>query len=148
MSKFLFVFTVIISLGVILYPLCIKAPEDPFIVMAPIPVEAEHTLAEVKPPEVEEIEPVISQNTIVDVIVQGWVIRVGTFSVQQNAEKLVKKLKNDGLPVYTKTVSYSGKNLTLVMVGPHADKETADLKRTEIEKHYGLKGQLLKESKA
>jgi cell division septation protein DedD len=144
---------VLSAVGVIFLPwyLTHRAEEHvELISLAPEPVVQ---LTEIAPQEIvpreivpQEMPKVVAPPPVV-VHSAGWVIRVGTFSVPQNAEKLADKLKRSGMPAYTKTKVYAGKSLTLVMVGPHPEKSLAQEKQAEIEKQYGLKGQLLQEEK-
>ncbi|WP_333608951.1 SPOR domain-containing protein [Arsukibacterium sp.] len=58
----------------------------------------------------------------------AWVVRVGSFSNPQNANALLKKLRDAGHPAFTRNITNSaGQQLTSVLVGP-------DLRKAELER--------------
>lgn len=58
----------------------------------------------------------------------AWIVRVGSFSNPQNANALLKKLRDAGHPAFTRNITNSaGKQLISVMVGP-------EIRRAELEK--------------
>lgn len=73
----------------------------------------------------------------------GWVVQVGTFAMHENAVKLAKILKREGYPAYSKNRYRSGRNLTLVLVGPNSDQNAACQVRDVIENQYGLRGEVI-----
>lgn len=54
-----------------------------------------------------------------------WVVQLGSFSSAANADKLVAKLRQDGLSAYREEVTRSGSSIYRVRVGPFLDREEA-----------------------
>jgi len=55
----------------------------------------------------------------------AWVIQVGSFSNQANAEGLVKKLQKKKFPAFLEQTDVKGKTLYRVRVGPEIDQKLA-----------------------
>ena len=68
--------------------------------------------------EKEEAAPMVG--------ISGWVIQVGSFSQQENAEKLVKELQDKKYAAFTDQVDLKGQILHRVLVGPEVDKKRAE----------------------
>jgi len=54
-----------------------------------------------------------------------WVVQVGSFSSEANADGLVAKLRLEGLSAYRETVSGSGGTVYRVRVGPYVERDEA-----------------------
>lgn len=74
----------------------------------------------------------------------AWVIQLATFSNQDNAKNLVKKLRKEGFQahIYPKEPKEGG--FSRVVVGPNISKKQLELQLVKIEKKFKLKGQMLK----
>lgn len=71
----------------------------------------------------------------------AWIIQLATFKSQENATKLVDKLKKDGLPAYTKQFENSkGATYTIVLVGPKIHKEEVSSLQQQLQTKYRLNG--------
>lgn len=140
---------VMIAVGIILLPLFFSKQKDSEMNLAAIPPAEVHNIEYTEEPMIMFSETKMQEPDIkTPHSSSAWVIRVGTFAVYENAEKLVGKLNENGIEAYVKPVIYSGKSLTLVMIGPHADEKTAQMKLSDIQKRYGLRGQVLQEDKS
>jgi DedD protein len=69
---------------------------------------------------------------------QTWVVQVGSFSNQTNADVLKKELQGKGYHVFTKAAS-DGKGSVRVFVGPKLSRERADSLKIELEQKFKLK---------
>jgi DedD protein len=67
------------------------------------------------------------------------VVQVAAFSDRYGARTLVAKLKRDGFPGYTETVTTDKGMLHRVRVGPYASREVADAARAKL-KAAGFSG--------
>jgi DedD protein len=54
-----------------------------------------------------------------------WVVQVGSFSSEANADSLVGKLRDEGLTAYREAVSSGGSTIYRVRVGPFLEREEA-----------------------
>jgi DedD protein len=105
---------------------------------APVTKPSEHEKVQTAPQKKAPSEPKKSKP-----VTSGWVVQVGTFAVHDNAINLVKKLKRNGFPAYTKNLYRSGQNLTVVLVGPHSQQEAAMRTLDVIADQYGLRGEVI-----
>lgn len=70
--------------------------------------------------------------------VTAWVIQVGSFSSEDNAKALVKKLKKGGYTAFIEQLRDDAKLAFRVRVGPELTKVTADKVRDELAKDVEL----------
>ncbi len=100
--------------------------------LAPKPVASEPTTVAVVEKTKTSIEPAVTR---------GWVVRVGTFSVSENASRILQELRAKGfLASSTKINTASGGSVTRVWVGPVAERVQAARLRSDIERKTGEKG--------
>ncbi|MFQ6022064.1 MAG: SPOR domain-containing protein [Acidiferrobacterales bacterium] len=97
--------------------------------VAPKPSASETTQAAAKP---------VSADTP-----KGWVVQVGTFSDNTNAERLRDQLRKSGFLVNLEGVKLKGAKAVRVRVGPYRQKHVALKAQSEIEQQVGLKGVVL-----
>ncbi len=72
-------------------------------------------------------------------------IQVGSFSNQDNATKLVQRLRKAGLDTMPpQPVIVNGKQLYRVKVGPELDKANAEKLLKEVKKVAGLQGTVIR----
>lgn len=102
-------------------------------------IQPSHTEA----PPTKPLEKAPSQPKKSKSVRSGWSVQVGTFAVHDNAINLVKKLKRNGFPAYTKNLYRGGQNLTVVLVGPHAQQEAALRTLDAIADQYDLRGEVI-----
>lgn len=72
--------------------------------------------------------------------VPAWVIQLGSFSKQENAETLEKKLREAGYPAFIEPLQQDGKKSYRVRVGPEVMRTEADKLRDQINKRFELNG--------
>ncbi|MCR4301586.1 MAG: SPOR domain-containing protein [Sulfuricaulis sp.] len=89
-----------------------------------------------KKPEPAPAEKPAAENLLED----GWMVQVGTFSNTKNAVRLRDKLKRLGHSVHTETVTLGGKKALRLRVGPFADRAKADKAQAQIRKETGVAG--------
>lgn len=69
----------------------------------------------------------------------AWVVSVGSFSKQQNANELMLKLRQAGFVTYMRTVTNSnGLELTSVLVGPELKKERLEQQLPKLQQIAGI----------
>lgn len=75
----------------------------------------------------------------------AWVIQVGSFSNQDNALKLVQRLREAGLDTMDpQPAVVNGKQLYRVKVGPELDKRNAEKLLPKVKKVAGLQGTVIR----
>lgn len=117
-------------------------PESP-----PVP-DPEEPVAEAEPgqPPVQEPEPpaALVEETpppaTKTAAVAAWVIQLGSFSRQENAEGLEKKLREAGYPAFVEPLQQDGVTSYRVRVGPEITRSEADKLRDQINKQFELNG--------
>lgn len=111
-----------------------------------VPSKPAHTVAAAKP--VEAAKPVAKAQAPTQItqtqpqaglskngLPQGFVVQVGSFSAEANAEQLLKKLKAKGFQAY-RSRSKSGTHA--VLVGPHIDRQQAQRTAQNLKRDLGL----------
>ncbi len=78
------------------------------------------------------------------VIVSAWVIQVGSFGNQENAEDLNKDLRKAGFRSFIEPLRKNGKTTYRVRIGPELKRSDAEATRDRIKKEFKLEGILLK----
>jgi DedD protein len=74
--------------------------------------------------------------------IASWIIQVGSFSSQENADKLVAELRAAKFSAFSKKAVVGGETLYRVRVGPEVDQKKAQEILARIEKQFKLKGRL------
>jgi DedD protein len=101
-------------------------------IVAPKPAVSEPTTVAVVEKTKTSVEPAVTR---------GWVVRVGTFSVSENASRILQELRAKGFRASsTKINTASGSSATRVWVGPVAERVQAARLRNDIERKTGEKG--------
>lgn len=72
--------------------------------------------------------------------VTAWVVQLGSFTTQANADGLVQRLKKAGYTAFIEPLDDGGKPTYRVRVGPELTKLTAERMRDDIAKNIELKG--------
>lgn len=120
---------------------------DNFEVAQPEPAVA----VPVQPPAVDEDKPAADVPAKPDAKVTGsptlttqglpqsWVVQVGSFSSQANADALKAKLREKGFPAFTKSNPADKPVAVRVFVGPKLSRERADQIKQELQKTFDLK---------
>ncbi|MCB1859010.1 MAG: SPOR domain-containing protein [Gammaproteobacteria bacterium] len=102
-----------------------------------------------KPPSLERRPPVAKPPPTVSESSQGkgeltsWVIQVGSFSDQENAERLVNLLREKEFSTSIQQETIKGNTLYRVLIGPEIDRKQADIllkKLDDVVKPLGLNG--------
>jgi cell division septation protein DedD len=70
----------------------------------------------------------------------GWVVQMGSFAQPHNASALLSKLRKAGYPAFTRNVHRQGMDLTIVMVGPHANRTDADRLCSTLSMKFQIEG--------
>ena len=76
-------------------------------------------------------------------IVSGWVVQLGSFSVEKNAVKLRDQLRKKGHASFVEKYSRNGKTSYRVRVGPELTRESADKLKEKLKKETKLDGLVL-----
>lgn len=72
-----------------------------------------------------------------------WVVQLGSFSSDANAQGLRETLLTQGYNAYTRSSSVDGKSVTRVYVGPVIDREGANRLRDELARRHGSQGMVM-----
>jgi len=92
-------------------------------------------------PRVVDLQPeVAAQVTSPSDPLVRWVVQVGSFSSSDNADKLVERLRGDGLSAYKEAVSSSGSTIYRVRVGPYVEREEAIRVDARVRERFSLDG--------
>jgi DedD protein len=73
-------------------------------------------------------------------VVSGWVVQLGSFSVEKNALKLRNKLRNNGHASFVEQYKHDGKTSYRVRVGPEQTRELAEQLKTRLKDETKLNG--------
>lgn len=76
--------------------------------------------------------------------VDAWVVQLGSFTTQANADGLVERLKKSGYTAFIEPSDDGGKTTYRVRVGPELTKLTAKRIRDDIAKDVELKGIIMR----
>jgi DedD protein len=79
-----------------------------------------------------------------DGLPQGWSVRLGTFSEQDNATKLLERLLNSGYKAYVRDIGREEATLTGVFVGPWLDRNRVDDYQKELQDEFKLAGYVVR----
>lgn len=85
--------------------------------------------------QVKSVAPSLLQSAVP----QAWVIQVASFSRQVNAARLVKKLRAQGLDVYTRHSQVDGLMITRVYVGPEINQNKIKKIQRQLRQQFQLK---------
>lgn len=70
----------------------------------------------------------------------AWVVQIGSFSSQANADRLVKKLRDAGYPAFVEPVKQGTEKVYRVRVGPELQRSDAQALRDKLMKELKMKG--------
>jgi DedD protein len=62
----------------------------------------------------------------------GWMVQLGVFSIQANAERLAQELKSQGFHTLVSEMNGSGRTLWRVRAGPVAERAAAEQLSTKL----------------
>jgi DedD protein len=79
-----------------------------------------------------------------DGLPQGWSVRLGTFSDQSNATKLLERLIDSGYKAYARDIEREQATLTAVFVGPWLDRNRVDGYQKELQDEFKLAGYVVR----
>lgn len=79
-----------------------------------------------------------------DGLPQGWSVRLGTFSDEDNASKLLQRLLGAGYKAYVRDIERDQDTLTAVFVGPWLDRSRVDAYQKELQDEFNLAGYVVK----
>lgn len=83
---------------------------------------------------IENKEPTVSQATPKPLSQSAWVVKVGSFSKEQNANALVAKLREAGFATFSrKIVNSQGQTMISVVVGPDLQKEKLEKNLSKLQ---------------
>jgi len=73
----------------------------------------------------------------------GWMIQAGSFSSRENAEKLVRKLRDAGFDTHLESAQVKKLKVYRVRVGPEIDKSNADKMAKQISKKFFVSAKVI-----
>ena len=71
---------------------------------------------------------------------EGWVVQVGSFGVEANAQDQVRQLRAAGHTAFVERTQADGRDLWRVKVGPEAQRERALVLRERLQRDLALSG--------
>jgi DedD protein len=71
---------------------------------------------------------------------QAWVVQLGSFSLKNNAEKLVQRLRKQGFDAYSRSNDENHHLITRVFVGPEINRGTMQHINKKLQHDFHLKG--------
>jgi len=89
--------------------------------------------------ENEVKEPEIEANVGLSV----WIVQLGSFSSEENAQSLNKKLRKAGYPAFVEPLNKNGQTSYRVRVGPEIKRSDAELLLKELKDNMGMEGILV-----
>lgn len=93
---------------------------------------AVQTISKAEPPAQPEVKQEVKSKAE-----PGWVVRVGTFAKQGNAERVMKRLQQAGFKPSTTKISTDNGSATRVWIGPYAQRVEAARMRKRINQVTG-----------
>ena len=76
--------------------------------------------------------------------VVAWTVQLGSFANDENARRLIDKLREAGFPAYLERQLNDAGTAFKVRVGPEIRREDAEKLRANLENKFALKGMLLR----
>ena len=74
----------------------------------------------------------------------SWMVQVGSFSSQDNANKIVEQLRKAGYDTHLETAQVKNRKLYRVRVGPEIDRNNADRIAKEVSKKFFVNAKVLR----
>jgi DedD protein len=110
----------------------VKLPPAEKEVLAEVSISKEAGVKVKKPtiPEPPKIKPVEG--------IKAWVVQVGSFSEQKNADNLATKLKLAGFLAFVEQIDGKNGDVYRVRVGPEISKDKADAMQLKLQKEQKL----------
>ena len=109
----------------------------------PKPIVKQAEPETVKPdPEPEPAKPAAEESAADASSTGMWAVQLGSFSDQENAERLAADLRKQGFAAFLSQLSTSSGQLHRVRIGPQKDRESAEAMAARLQK-AGQKGQVV-----
>lgn len=93
-------------------------------------------------PEAEPAKPAAEKSAANASSTGMWAVQLGSFSDQENAERLAADLRKQGFAAFLSQLSTSSGQLHRVRIGPQKDRESAEAMAARLQK-AGEKGQVV-----
>ncbi len=94
----------------------------------------------VKQAEEKAVEKTVTKKPVESKAKEQWVVQLGSFSKQENAEKLKEKLSKSYSKLYIENVTIPGGSTYRLRLGNFNDKDAAIQQRRQIKTKYGIAG--------
>jgi DedD protein len=88
----------------------------------------------------EAVKNEVKNDVKVDVGLSVWIVQLGNFSDEENAESLNEKLRKEGYPAFVEPLKKNGKMSYRVRVGPEIKRSEADLLLKRLKEKMKLDG--------
>jgi DedD protein len=112
-----------------------SAPAETRPTPAPVVQQSQSETPAARQPEPSSSEPTASTTGM-------WAVQLGSFSSQENAEKLAADLRKQGFAAFLSQLSTASGQLHRVRIGPQKDRASAEAVAERLEK-AGQKGQVV-----
>ena len=81
-------------------------------------------------------DPVLLENDDDTAADRRWAVQVASFSQDENADRLIERLRGDGYAAFVSHVKQGGERATRVAVGPVIESEAATRLKAELDRRY------------
>jgi DedD protein len=101
--------------------------------------------AALAPPSVPETSPAVATHPGADGAggTEGWVVQLGSFSNQKNADELREKLQKMAYHVFVEQITQEGQTVYRVRIGPQRQRSDADTIRDRLARELQLKAMVM-----
>jgi len=104
------------------------------------PATEKEAASKVQAPAPKPVENKVTKPAVKKPIVSGWVVQLGSFSVQKNALKLRDSLRKNGHASFVEEITHNGKKSYRVRVGPEQTRELANELKKKLKAETKLDG--------
>jgi DedD protein len=92
-------------------------------------------------PRVVDLQPEQSTDVVAPAdSLARWVVQVGVFADADNAKRLVKQIRDDGMSAYSEKITSSASSVFRVRVGPFLERDEANRIKAQLSEHLAVDG--------
>ena len=110
---------------------------------AAIKDQAESPPPAVRPPPAKAARTPSASVAVATAVAEGWVVQLGSFANQKNAEDLQERLRQKGYHAFMDQIQQGGQTVYRVRIGPEQQRAAAESLRGRLEHDLELKGIVL-----
>jgi len=95
------------------------------------------------PSSSQSSETAVSPADAKDADAEGWVVQLGSFSDQKNADELMERLRKKAYQVFVEKLAQDGQTIYRVRIGPQRQRADAEQIRDKLSRELQLKAMVL-----